>query len=83
MRRLKTPKRRRSSMKKTECMNTISVIALILLLIGGISWGLVGAFGMEIISSVFGADSSLTSIIYVLIGLSALWRIYMWAKCKS
>lgn len=58
----------------------VSTIALILMLVGGISWGLVGVFGFEIISTVFGVDSSLTRIIYVLIGLSALYRIYMWAK---
>jgi uncharacterized protein len=63
-------------MKNQQLVNTI---AIILLLIGGISWGLVGAFGFEIISTVFG-DSSLTRIIYVLIGLSALYRIYLWAK---
>jgi uncharacterized membrane protein YuzA (DUF378 family) len=68
-------------MKKHECMHTISIIALILLLIGGISWGLVGAFGVEIISSVFGMGSTLTNIIYILIGISALWKIYTWAKC--
>lgn len=65
-------------MKNHQLVNTI---AIILLLIGGISWGLVGAFGFEIISTVFG-DSSLTRIIYVLIGLSALYRIYLWSKNK-
>ena len=63
-------------MKNQHLVNTI---ATILLLIGGISWGLVGAFGFEIISTIFG-DSSLTRIIYVLVGLSALYRIYLWAK---
>lgn len=65
-------------MKNHQLVNTI---AIILLLIGGISWGLLGAFGFEIISTVFG-DSSLTRIIYVLIGLSALYRIYLWSKNK-
>jgi uncharacterized membrane protein YuzA (DUF378 family) len=60
----------------------VFTIANILLLLGGISLGLVGAFGFEIISTVFGDDSSLTRIIYVLIGLSALYRIYLWAKRK-
>lgn len=65
-------------MKNQHLINTIG---LVLLLIGGISWGLVGIFGFEVISAVFGSYSSLTRIIYVLIGIAALHRIYMWAKC--
>ncbi len=72
-----TLKRRRASMKN---QHLVSTIALVLLLIGGISWGLVGVFGFEIVSTVFGPDSPLTRIVYVLIGLSALYRIYLWSK---
>ncbi len=67
-------------MKNQHVFNTIG---LILLLIGGVSWGLVGAFGFEFISAIFGSYSTLTRIIYVLIGISALHRIYMWAKAHK
>lgn len=58
-------------------------IASILLLIGGLSWGLYGVFGFEFISGVLGVESPLTRIVYVLIGLSALYRIFMWAKARK
>lgn len=61
----------------------LCTIALVLLLIGGISWGLYGVFGFEIISQVFGVDSSLTRIIYVLIGISALYKIFTWVKDRK
>lgn len=66
-------------------------LSIVLLLIGGICWGLVGAFNMEPISAIFNTVnpdgyvvmSPLTRIIYVLIGLSAIYRIILWAKGRK
>lgn len=59
-------------------------LSFVLLLIGGICWGLIGAFGFDLISSIFDTDSAMmspiTRIIYVLFGLSAIYRIVLWAK---
>jgi uncharacterized membrane protein YuzA (DUF378 family) len=54
-------------------------IALILVIIGGLNWGLVGLFGLDLVASIFGAGI-LAKIVYVLVGLSALWMIYMAVK---
>ena len=54
-------------------MGVISWIAMILLIIGGLNWGLVGLFEFDIIGSIFGVMSTLSSIIYILIGLSAIY----------
>jgi uncharacterized membrane protein YuzA (DUF378 family) len=58
-----------------------------LLLLGGICWGLVGAFGFDLIGSIFNTDagtmSAITRIIYVLIGLSAIYRIVLWAQARK
>ena len=54
-------------------------IALILVIIGGLNWGLVGLFGLDLVATIFGAGI-LAKIIYVLVGLSALWMIYMAMK---
>jgi hypothetical protein len=54
-------------------------IALILVIIGGLNWGLVGLFGLDLVASIFGAGM-LAKIVYVLVGLSALWMIYFAMK---
>lgn len=53
--------------------NAIDWIALILLIIGGINWGLVGLFDLDIVSAIFGDFSFLSRLIFILVGLSALW----------
>lgn len=55
----------------------VNVIAFVLLAIGGINWGLVGLFNYDLVASLFGAGSVVANIIYVLVGLSALWLIVM------
>ncbi|MCK9569268.1 DUF378 domain-containing protein [Candidatus Pacearchaeota archaeon] len=49
-------------------------IALVLVIVGGLNWGLVGLFdGLDLVAALFGVGSILANIIYVLVGLSALW----------
>ncbi len=54
-------------------MKIIDIIAAILLIIGGLSWGLVGLFGFNLVSFLFGGNI-LENIIYILIGASAVWQ---------
>ncbi len=60
--------------------NALDIIAMILVLIGGINWGLVGAFGFNVISAIFGAASMVGSIIYILVGISAIYGIFVFFK---
>lgn len=54
-------------------MSTLSRIALALLIIGGLNWGLIGFFQFDLVASLFGGqDSFLSRIVYGLVGLSAL-----------
>lgn len=50
----------------------ISLIALILVIIGGLNWGLVGLFGFDLVAYLFGAMSVLTRVVYVLVALGAI-----------
>ena len=51
-------------------------ICLILSIIGGINWGSIGLFKFDIVAWICGGQTSVISrIIYVLVGLSALWCI--------
>ena len=55
-------------------MSAIHKIALALLIIGGINWGLVGIFQFDLVAWLFGGSASVVSrIIYTLVGLSAIW----------
>ncbi len=51
-------------------------IALILLVIGGINWGLVGLFELDLVAFLFGGAASILSrVIYILVAISAVWCI--------
>ena len=56
-------------------MKGLSWVAYVLVIIGALNWGLVGFFGYNFVSSVFGMGT-LTAIIYDLVGLSAIWMIF-------
>jgi len=59
-----------------------ATVAFILLVIGGLNW-LVGAFGYFLVVSVFGLGSTLSMVIYILVGLSAIEEVVMHKKnCK-
>ncbi|MHB0871005.1 MAG: DUF378 domain-containing protein [Chloroflexota bacterium] len=56
--------------------NTLDWIAIVLVIVGAINWGLVGLFGFNLVSALFGGVPALESIIYVLVGLAGLYMIY-------
>ena len=56
-------------------MKVIDKIALVLIVIGAINWGLVGIFKFNLVDTLFGSMSALTRIIYTLVGISGLWGI--------
>jgi len=56
-------------------MLTLNIITLVLVLVGALNWGLVGIFNWNLVSAIFGAGSVIASIIYILVGISALWLI--------
>lgn len=62
-------------------MNTLDWITMILLIVGGLNWGLVGFFSFDLVASIFGGmTSTISRIIYALVGLSALYAIIWGAK---
>ena len=60
--------------------NVIDWIALVLAIIGSLNWGLVGAFKFDLVATIFGDMSSLSRIVYVLVGLAAIYLIYTATK---
>lgn len=58
-------------------MLLIRNVAIILVIIGGLNWGLVGFFNFDLVSAVFGPMSYLSRLVYSLVGISALALIFM------
>ena len=56
-------------------MKTLNLLTLILLIVGGLNWGLVGAADFDLVAAIFGDGSALARAVYVLVGLSALYQI--------
>jgi uncharacterized membrane protein YuzA (DUF378 family) len=56
-------------------MRALNMLTLVLVIIGGINWGLVGAAGFDLVAAIFGEMSALSRVVYCLVGLSALWQI--------
>ena len=50
-------------------------LAVILVIVGGLNWGLVGLFNFNLVDAIFGVRGIITLIIYVLVGLSALYML--------
>ncbi len=70
-------------------MKVLNVLALALIIIGGLNWGLVGLFDFDLVGAIFGSTadvgdrSALSRIIYILVGLAALWGIYLYKPLTS
>ena len=56
-------------------MKVIDKIALVLIIIGAINWGVIGFFKFNLVDTIFGSMTVLTRIIYALVGVSGLWGI--------
>ena len=56
-------------------MRVIDKIALVLIIIGAINWGLIALFELDLVALLFGEMTILSRIVYGLVGLSGLWGI--------
>lgn len=64
-------------------MKPLHIIAFILLVVGGLNWLLVGAFGFDLVAYLLGSASILARIVYVLVGVSAIFELISHKKmCK-
>jgi uncharacterized membrane protein YuzA (DUF378 family) len=64
-------------------MKSIDVIAAILLVVGGINWGLVGALNFDLVATAFGDMSFLSRLVYGLVGLAALFQALQWKAIQQ
>jgi uncharacterized membrane protein YuzA (DUF378 family) len=56
-------------------MRILHLITLVLLIVGGLNWGLVGLLEWNLVAALFGPGTLVSRAVYVLVGLSALWQL--------
>jgi uncharacterized membrane protein YuzA (DUF378 family) len=56
-------------------MKALDIVTLILIIIGGINWGLIGLFDWNLVHAILGFSMIIEKIVYILVGLSALWQL--------
>lgn len=54
-------------------LSALDWIALVLVVVGGLNWGLVGVFGFDLVAALFGDMSALARIVYTLVGIAAIY----------
>jgi hypothetical protein len=54
-------------------LSGVDLVALILIVIGGINWGLVGLFNFDLVAAIFGGFTILARIVYILVGIAAIY----------
>lgn len=65
-------------------MKALNLVTLLLIIIGGINWLMVGVFGYDLVAGLFGGEgAALPRIIYVLVGLSALYQLMPFTRAIS
>lgn len=58
-------------------MKAFDITAAVLLVVGGLNWGLVGLFGFDLVAALFGPTSPLSRLVYVLVGTAAVYQAAM------
>lgn len=56
-------------------MKTLDIIALILVIIGAVNWGLIGFFRFDLVAALFGEMTAFSRVIYALVGIAGLYAI--------
>jgi len=64
-------------------MKSINVLIAVLLIVGGLNWGLVGMFGFDLVATLFGQMTILSRIVYALVGAAAVYQAATWKSAKS
>ncbi len=67
--------------EKLAMFKSLDLVALALVIVGGLNWGLVGAFNFNLVSAIFGT-SIIARIVYIVVGLAAAYMIYFAATKK-
>lgn len=59
-------------------MKSLDLIVAVLLVVGGVNWGLVGILNFNLVATIFGDTTMLSRLVYAIVGLCALYQVMMW-----
>lgn len=63
-------------------MRSLDVLAAILVVVGGLNWGLYGLFSLDLVATLFGSFSALSTVVYALVGLAAVYQAVQWRSIQ-
>lgn len=72
-----------TSPEKDKTKDMVGWVAFVLLIIGGLNWGLVGLIKLDLVKAIFGDMTTLSRIIYLLVGVSAIYLLLMPPKMEK
>ncbi len=64
-------------------MKTLNIVALVLVVVGGLNWGLVGVADFDLVATIFGDMSTVSRIVYALVGVAAIYAISFFGKLND
>lgn len=65
-------------------MKELDWVANLLVTVGALNWGLVGAFKLDLVQTIMGTSPAIVQLVYVVVGLSGLYQVYkMTTKSKK
>ncbi len=56
-------------------LKTLDILSLVLVIVGGLNWGLVGILNFDLVATIFGDMSLISRIVYSLVGISAIYLL--------
>ena len=64
-------------------MKTLDYIALVLVVIGAVNWGLIGFFNFDLVRVIFGDMTLISRIVYALVGVSGLYSLSFFGRLRN
>jgi uncharacterized membrane protein YuzA (DUF378 family) len=64
-------------------MKTLDYIALILVVVGAVNWGLIGFFNFDLVKAIFGNMTLVSRIVYALVGVSGLYALSFFGRLRN
>jgi uncharacterized membrane protein YuzA (DUF378 family) len=63
-------------------MKSLDIVVTLLLIVGGLNWGLYGLFRFDLVAAIFGEMSVLSRLVYVVVGLAAVYQGLSWKSIQ-
>lgn len=64
-------------------MKVLDVITALLVIVGGLNWGLVGAIRFDLVATLFGEMTRVSQVVYTIIGVSAIYQLFEWRAVRK